>query len=78
MHNFKTVVKISNCQGWPGQAGKDKHVEYTFRVFNKSAGHLNVLYSMFLVPSKVHYNKDLLDQPFFRIKFLYTNDKYTA
>ena len=32
MHNFETVVKISNCQGWPGQAGKDKHVECTFRV----------------------------------------------
>ena len=32
MHNFKTVITISNSQGWPGQTGKDKPAEYTFRV----------------------------------------------
>ena len=46
--------------------------------FNKSAGHLNVLNTMFLVPSRVNYNKDLIDQPFFWIKLLYASDKCTA
>ena len=49
-----------------------------FSSFNKLAGHLNVLNITFLVPSRVNYKKDLIDQPFFRIKFLYTNDKCTA
>ena len=46
--------------------------------FNKSAGHLNVLNTMFLVPSRVNYNKDLIYQPFFWIKLLYASDKCTA